>query len=191
MSPGLTTVIGGRPKPSPLLKFFSYLAPKESTQIEIELSTGHQETYTEPKPVSSPRANGEDAKVGNESVTPGSSSISGEFAYRLSELAFLRSGDKGDTCNIGVVARTPEIYPVLKAHLTAASVEAYFHHKFSGNEKGTLCQRYELPGVYGLNFVLKNSLGGGGIASLNPDPQGKGYAQQLADFTIQNIPKLV
>lgn len=52
-----------------------------------------------------------------------------------------------------------------------------------------LC-RYELRGVKGLNFVLEKSLGGGGIAALNPDPQGKGYAQMLADFVIKDVPKL-
>jgi phosphatidylcholine-retinol O-acyltransferase len=50
--------------------------------------------------------------------------------------------------------------------------------------------RYELAGVYGINFVLENSLGGGGIASLTADPQGKGYGQMLADITIENVPKL-
>ena len=51
--------------------------------------------------------------------------------------------------------------------------------------------RYEVPGVHGFNFVLKNSLGGGGIGALNPDPQGKGYAQMLADFKIENVPELL
>lgn len=50
--------------------------------------------------------------------------------------------------------------------------------------------RYHVPGIHGLNFVLEGSLGGGGIAALNPDPQGKGYAQMLADFEIKNVPKL-
>lgn len=188
MAPGLTAVVSGRPKPTPLLQFFSYLTPKESIEVQIELSTGHKEKY---QPPAQQTCSSTSSVENPESEKQSNPNLVGNSTYSLAQLAFLRSGDKGDTCNIGVIARTPEIYPALKAHLTASVVEEYFQHKFQPGSKPGLCQRYELPGVHGLNFVLKNSLGGGGIASLTPDPQGKGYAQQLADFTLKNLPKLL
>ncbi|CAL8081779.1 unnamed protein product [Orchesella dallaii] len=187
MAPGLTTLVSGRPRPSPLLNFFSFLKPKENFDIQIELSTGHKETFVEaPVQSATPVSTEPSSKEPKENID-----LSGTHSYKLSDLAFLRSGDKGDTCNIGVIARTPEIYPVLKKHITAAVVQEYFQHKFSADQTQDNCQRFELPGVQGLNFVLKNSLGGGGIASLTPDPQGKAFAQQLADYTISDVPKLV
>lgn len=187
MAPGLTAVVSGRPKPSPLLQFFSYLTPKDSIQVEIEMSTGHKETY-KPPTVQTSTAN----LTSEVKDDKNADNLSGSHSYKLSELAYLRSGDKGDTCNIGVIARSPEIYPILKARLTDDVIGQYFQHKFSPpGYKAGFCERYELPGVFALNFVLKNSLGGGGIASLTPDPQGKGYAQQLADLDLQKLPKLI
>ncbi|ODN06511.1 hypothetical protein Ocin01_00190 [Orchesella cincta] len=188
MAPGLTTLVSGRPKPSPLLNFFSFLTPKENFNIQIELSTGHKETFVESPNQSAPSSS-EPAPTSKASKDE--SDLTGTHSYKLSDLAFLRSGDKGDTCNIGVIARTPEIYPILKKHITAAVVHEYFQHKFPPGSTQENCQRFELPGVQGLNFVLTNSLGGGGIASLTPDPQGKAFAQQLADYSITGVPKLI
>ncbi|KAM8970633.1 uncharacterized protein ACOB8E_004674 [Sarcophilus harrisii] len=115
----------------------------------------------------------------------------GSLTYRLEDLAYTRSGDKGNSANIGVVARHPLYYPYLKKILTAQAIEDYFQHLLhkEGAEE-TLVTRYELPGIYALNFVLKNSLGGGGIASLRNDPQGKALGQMLLDFQIKNVPDL-
>src|SRR5687768_358318 len=105
----------------------------------------------------------------------------GPHSYPLSTLAWLRSGDKGDSANIGVVPRHPSYAPYIAAQLGAREVAEYFSHKFSTTgEAGSNVKRYSLEGIGGLNFVLENSLGGGGIGSLTPDPQGKGYAQMLA-----------
>jgi len=86
----------------------------------------------------------------------------------LEQLAFLRSGDKGDSANIGVIARHPNLVPYLRQALTAEAVREYFHHLL---EEGSSVERFELPGIGGLNFVLSHSLGGGGVASLRIDPQ--------------------
>ena len=90
-----------------------------------------------------------------------------------------RSGDKGDTANIGVIARAPEIYPWLKKTLSAAVVK----RRFKGLCEGKV-ERFEAPNMWALNFLLHESLGGGGIASLRNDPQGKAYAQILLDIPI-------
>uniref|UniRef100_A0A4W3IFW9 Si:ch73-132f6.5 n=1 Tax=Callorhinchus milii TaxID=7868 RepID=A0A4W3IFW9_CALMI len=92
--------------------------------------------------------------------------------YRLEELAYARSGDKGNSANIGIIARHPLYYPYLKKILTAKTVEEYFQHLIEKeNPDFQMVTRFELPGIHGLNFVLKNSLGGGGVASLRSDPQ--------------------
>jgi len=96
-------------------------------------------------------------------------------------LAYLRSGDKGDTCNIGVVARCPEHFEHLKQVLSSKVVAQYFKQQIASED---LVSRFELPGVSGLNFVLDESLGGGGISSLRPDPQGKGYASMLGSLRV-------
>ncbi|MCS7083125.1 MAG: hypothetical protein N2561_07315 [Bacteroidetes bacterium] len=93
---------------------------------------------------------------------------------RLWDLAIARSGDKGDAVNIGVIARKPEYYPLLLETLTAERVRAHF----AGICLGPV-ERYELPNLHALNFVLHRALGGGGTVSLKLDAQGKTYASAL------------
>ena len=94
-------------------------------------------------------------------------------------LAWGRSGDKGDTANIGIIARRPEFLPLLRAQLTPAAVKAYFAHLVQGE-----VERYEVHGIHALNFLLHQALGGGGMASLRVDPLAKGYAQMLLDLPL-------
>jgi len=98
----------------------------------------------------------------------------------LVRLAHARSGDKGDTANIGVIARRPEFVPVLAEALTAEVVRSYLGHLLAGE-----VERFEWPGLGGWNFVLHQALGGGGIASLRYDPQGKSYGEILLDLPVR------
>jgi hypothetical protein len=98
----------------------------------------------------------------------------------LSRLAHARSGDKGDTCNIGVVARAPEIYPWLRQTLTAAAVQ----RRFKGICLGRV-ERHEVPNLWALNFLLPQSLGGGGTVSLRLDAQGKTLSHALLAMDVQ------
>ena len=98
------------------------------------------------------------------------------------KLAWARSGDKGDHANIGVMARKPEYLPYLRAALTDAAVADYMKHVLDP-ERGSV-SHWELPGFNAFNFLLRHALGGGGIASLRIDPQGKAFAQQLLDMPI-------
>ena len=102
-----------------------------------------------------------------------------KISVPLIKLAYARSGDKGDHANIGVIARQPEFLPFIQSALTSDTVLKYFEHVVKGDVLS-----WDVPGINGINFLLKNSLGGGGMASLNIDPQGKSYAQQLLDFQI-------
>ncbi|MEZ5650982.1 MAG: acyclic terpene utilization AtuA family protein [Burkholderiaceae bacterium] len=98
----------------------------------------------------------------------------------LIALAVARSGDKGDSANIGVIARDPADLALLRRELTPGRVRQWFAHTCRGT-----ALRYELPGLAALNFVLTESLGGGGTSSLHLDTQAKTYAQQLLAMPIR------
>ncbi|MEN9281982.1 MAG: hypothetical protein RL594_917 [Bacteroidota bacterium] len=93
---------------------------------------------------------------------------------QLSQIAHARSGDKGDAANCGVIAYKEEWYPILRDHLTAEKVQAYF----AGMCHGTV-ERFELPNLWAVNFLLPNILGGGGTVSLKLDAQGKTVASAM------------
>jgi hypothetical protein len=97
----------------------------------------------------------------------------------LIALAFARSGDKGDSANIGVIARKADYLPHLRAVLTPEAVKAYLAHLVEGE-----VSRFDLPGIGGMNFLLTRALGGGGMASLRNDPLGKGLAQILLSMEV-------
>ncbi len=99
---------------------------------------------------------------------------------QLLQIAHARSGDKGDTANIGLIARKPEYYPLLAAEVTAARVKQHF----AGICQGAV-ERYELPNLHALNFLLHESLGGGGTVSLKTDPQGKTLSSALLRMEIE------
>lgn len=99
---------------------------------------------------------------------------------RLIDIAHARSGDKGDSANIGVIARRPEYYPVLVRELTCERVRAHF----AGIVRGEV-ERFELPNLGALNFVLHGALGGGGTVSLRLDAQGKTLASALLRMTVE------
>ena len=98
----------------------------------------------------------------------------------LREIAYARSGDKGCSANIGVIAYTEQGYALLKEHLTAAKVEDFF--KTLGVRRTT---RYELPNLWALNFVLEGILAGGGSRSLRTDAQGKALGQALLQMNLR------
>lgn len=98
----------------------------------------------------------------------------------LTKLAHARSGDKGDTANVGVIAYKDEIYPILVREVTAAKVKAHFGEMVKG-----VVERFELPNLKALNFLLHESLGGGGTLSLMTDAQGKTFSTALLRMKIE------
>jgi hypothetical protein len=101
----------------------------------------------------------------------------------LSRLAHTRSGDKGDTCNIGVIAWEERYYPILLREVTAERVKAHFGALVEGP-----VERYELPNLGALNFLLHRALGGGGTVSLRTDAQGKTFGAALLSLKIEAAP---
>jgi len=178
-TPGITAVVGGRPKPSPCLKLFSFLYPKTKMDAEINVD-GQTEVYTAQH---SGAESGEGKPDNKPDIQP---LASGSNTYRLEDLAYTRSGDKGNSCNIGVIARHPAFLPYIRHFLSEENVKQHFKHMIEESGK---VHRYELPGINGLNFVLESSLGGGGIASIRPDPLGKAYGQILGEMKLDNMPE--
>ena len=99
---------------------------------------------------------------------------------QLRELAHARSGDKGDTANVGLIALRPEFYPILVEQVTAGAVKRHFE----GICKGDV-ERFELPNLGALNFLLHRALGGGGTLSLKIDAQGKTYSSELLRMEVE------
>jgi len=97
----------------------------------------------------------------------------------LAKIAHTRSGDKGDTCNIGVIAYDARHYPVLVRELTAGRVKAFLGDRVKGK-----VERFELPNLSALNFLLHEALGGGGTVSLRIDAQGKTFGAALLRLEI-------
>jgi len=98
----------------------------------------------------------------------------------LFDLAHARSGDKGDTANVGVIALRDEYYPLLVREVTAERVKRHFGDMVKGN-----VERFELPNLNALNFLLHGSLGGGGTLSLMTDAQGKTMSTALLRMFIE------
>jgi hypothetical protein len=98
---------------------------------------------------------------------------------KLVRIAHARSGDKGDTANVGLIALKPEYYPLLVEKVTAERVKEHF----AGICLGAV-QRFELPNLNALNFLLHESLDGGGTLSLKADAQGKTYSAALLRMEI-------
>jgi hypothetical protein len=98
----------------------------------------------------------------------------------LTKLAHARSGDKGDTANVGVIALKDEIYPILVREVTKDKVKAHFGEMVKGD-----VERFELPNLKALNFLLHESLGGGGTLSLMTDAQGKTFSTALLRMKIE------
>jgi len=168
--PGLALFQGGRPKPSPVVRLFSFLVPKN--EIAVEVSVDDQPVEL-PIPESVPTRSFERPSV------PAIDPSEANAKVRLYELAWGRSGDKGNNANIGIIARKPEYLPWIWNAITEERVAERFSHFLEGT-----VERFLLPGPNAINFLLHDVLGGGGVASLRNDPQGKGYAQLLLDEEI-------
>ncbi len=102
----------------------------------------------------------------------------------LTKLAHARSGDKGDTANVGLIALSEDIYPILVREVTADKVKKHFGEIVKGE-----VERFELPNLGALNFLLHESLGGGGTLSLMTDAQGKTFSTALLRMKINVKPR--
>jgi hypothetical protein len=179
MAPGLTGIVGGRPTVYPVIRLFSFLADKSACQLQVEIDGEHT-------PVNLPQiAVLDSAQIATDIAAP-LPGTQADACVPLIKLAVARSGDKGNHSNIGVMARKPEYLAWIAAALTESTVAEWMQHAL--DPQSGKVSRWYLPGSHSLNFLLENALGGGGVASLRIDPQGKAFAQQLLEFPIP-VPK--
>lgn len=169
--PGMAIFSGIRPKPSPVVRLFSYPTAKAGISATVSLNGACVEFEDAPgEPFSSTALRRPVAPP-----PPGDATIS----VPLIKLAFGRSGDKGDKANIGIIARKGEYLPYLWAALDEATVAKQFAQFIDGGADPAKVTRFLLPGTNAINFLIDTVLGGGGVASIRNDPQGKAYAQML------------
>lgn len=172
--PGVA-VTGGRPQAQEVVAYWPALVPRDRVKPVLVTREGER-VLDWPTPLRDPGRPHPLPRL----VPPRAAGSQKHVSVPLSRLAHARSGDKGDTCNIGLIARAPEIYPWLKRTLTAAAVK----RRFKGICLGRV-ERHEAPNLLALNFLLHESLGGGGTVSLRLDAQGKTLSHALLELEVR------
>ncbi len=169
-APG-TTGAAGRPSPAPCIRQFAFLLDKHRLQPVADVDgVLHAVDVPLGQKLAPPAAL---------TLAPGMAPDGPTTQVPLLQLAWARSGDKGNTSNIGVIARRPEWLPLLQAQLTAERVAQWLAHLVRGP-----VTRYDVPGINAMNFVCEQALDGGGMGSLRNDPLGKGMAQILLTLPV-------
>lgn len=174
-APGTSGNFGmGRPNVTPLVKMFSCFVPKHMQTAVVQVG-GEPVQYLEPE---HPKARAETRPITERSFEK--VTVPRELLGKpLIEIAHGRSGDKGDTSNVGIVARKPEYWALLQHLLRPENVKNYLAHLVKGE-----IHTFELPQVQAFNLVMKEALDGGGMTSMRNDPLGKGMAQVLLNMKI-------
>lgn len=177
-SPGTTGGGGGRPAVSPLIAPCAFLVPRSAVAARL---TVHGQTTV--LPFNNP-AEGPGAAAGPAPAAPAPAAPPADagplVTVPLVRLAWGRSGDKGNSSNIGLIARRPEYLPWIWQQVTPEAAKAWLAHLVKGG-----AQRWHLPGIGGLNILLQDALDGGGPVSLRLDALGKGMAQMLLEMPVQ------
>jgi hypothetical protein len=173
-APGTTGIYGGRPKPTPQIRLFTLFIDKpmlnrptvsldgNAFAVEIPAGVPYAPEAAAPEPPPPPLPDDESVEV------------------PLIRLALARSGDKGDSANIAIIARDPAYFPILQREVTAERMAEHFSDQAAGPVR-----RFAAPGLNAFNFLLHNALGGGGMASLRIDPQGKAYGQMALEMIVR------
>ena len=174
-APGTTGIYGGRPKPTPVFRLFTFFLDKNELGSPT-VTIGDRPKTSVPIPAGSG-----DALPVRKNPPKQTQGIPDEptIDVPLGRLAYARSGDKGDSSNIAIIAREPHYLPLLRREVTPERIVRHLGHLVSGP-----AERFEAPGLHALNFVIANALGGGGMASLRIDPQGKAYGQMALEMMI-------
>lgn len=172
---GTTGILSGRPKPTPVVRLFTFFVDKAelgSPQVQI----GGDATFA----VGVPAAGG---YAGPAAMPDSSADIAAEDAgveIDLRALAVARSGDKGNSSNIAIIARDPKYVSLIRRAVTPEKMASHFEGLVHGK-----VTRYEAPGLHAFNFLLEDALGGGGMASRRIDSQGKAFGQMALEMKIK------
>ena len=179
MSVGSTGWFGGRPTITPVARVHSFLIPGGEVTASMSVG-GENHTVASPAP-KQPFAT---AMVTRPTPPPTPAPEADIAEVPLIDVAWARSGDKGDAFNVGVIARRPELLPWIREGLNETAVRGFFAHEFEGGRDPNVL-RYDLPGMNAINLHCLDALGGGQFASLRLDALAKGKAQQLLDMPIR------
>lgn len=172
MAPGITGFYAGRPSVSPVIAGSSALIPKSAVPVRVTIDDRVIFDAAIPSP------NSQTPAMTMPSIV--AATVDGPvMSVPLIQLAHARSGDKGNDALIAILARRPAYLPFIARSLTAESVAKRFAHVLAGD-----VTRYEVPGVDAFVFQLRDALGGGGLASLRIDPQGKAFGQMLLEAIV-------
>lgn len=169
---GTAGLIGGRPKPTPVVRLFSFFIDK-ARMAPIQVQVGDAAAFTVEVPVQG----GYEAPPAE--VSAGQPTAGPMVDVPLLRIAHARSGDKGNGSNIAIFCRKPEYLDHLRTWLTPERLADHFRGTVHGR-----VTRYEAPGLQALNFVLEDALGGGGMASMRIDPQGKAFGQRTLEMVV-------
>ena len=176
-APGTTGIYNGRPKATPVVRLFTFFIDKAALgppRLQVgdgpvqEVSVPCGGSLTPPAPIAVPSGDIPDEPT---------------VTLPLSRLAFARSGDKGNSSNVAIIARDPKFLPLLRRELTPDRIVTQLDQLVQGP-----AERFEAPGLHALNFLIQNALGGGGMASRRIDPQGKAYGQMVLEMAI-SVPR--
>jgi hypothetical protein len=173
-APGTTGIYNGRPKPTPVVRLFTFFIDKrELGSPRVTIGGGA------PLAVDIPPGSAGSAPPAP--PPPPSGDIPGgpTIEVPLRRLAYARSGDKGDSSNVALIAREPRFLPLIRREVTPERLVRHLGALVEGPAR-----RFEAPGLHALNFLIENALGGGGMASPRIDPQGKAYGQMTLEMTI-------
>lgn len=173
-APGTTGIMGGRPKATPIIRLLTAFVNKSRLPPPSVTLDGGEPAAV---PVPAGRAFTPAASRGTRENLP----VVGErVTVLLRRLAYARSGDKGDSSNVALIARRPEYLPVIRREVTPQRMLAHFEGLVEGP-----VERFDAPGLQAVNFLMRNALGGGGIASPRIDPQGKAFGQMALEMTVE------
>ncbi len=168
---GTAGLIGGRPKPTPVVRLYTFFVPKADLAVRVQV--GQDAAFAVDIPA-------DGGYVAPQRELPQGVAAQGAMVdVPLRALAHARSGDKGDSSNIAIYCRKAEYLPHLRAWLTPERLAEHFRGTVAGQ-----VQRYEAPGLLAFNFLLQEALGGGGMASMRIDPQGKAYGQRALEMMV-------
>ncbi len=185
---GMAVTSGGRPRPSQVVAYWPALMKKDkiSSRVITFDTNGKESKFKIDFKLPESSNNSASKKISKKSRKTAVEFTGKKKEILLSEICYARSGDKGDTCNIGLLARNDFIYSWILKNMTISTVKEFF----KGIVKGKIV-RYELDNLHALNFLLEETLGGGGTLSLMIDPQGKTLAQALLQMKVSIPVKLL
>lgn len=172
-APGTTGIYSGRPKPTPQIRLYTLFIDK--TRLADPVVSLGQERFSVAIPAGAPWTE-------SQAIEPSPAAAYGgpTVEIPLMRLALARSGDKGDSANIAIIAREPAYEPIIRREVTAERMAEHFRYLVCGRVR-----RFEAPGLHAFNFLLEEALGGGGMASLRIDPQGKAYGQMALEMMVK------